>query len=168
MEAICNIDLQFPRNLSNAKKKNSITTREALKVSFYSPRNNNIANNKRRFSLVITSCNGSPHRVHTINGTKVNGINVAEIPIAGRNLTNESTTDVALVTNGKFVEGRFVYRQNFVIRSYEIGPDKTATMETLMNFLQVSSIIRACFIADDYFLRRVYIRRFKGDSVFLY
>jgi len=38
---------------------------------------------------------------------------------------------------GKFVEGRLVYRQQFVIRSYEIGPDRTATMETLMNLLQV-------------------------------
>ena len=38
---------------------------------------------------------------------------------------------------GKFVEGRLVYRQQFVIRSYEIGPDRTATMETIMNLLQV-------------------------------
>jgi len=38
---------------------------------------------------------------------------------------------------GKFVEGTLVYRQQFVIRSYEIGPDRTATMETLMNLLQV-------------------------------
>jgi len=30
-----------------------------------------------------------------------------------------------------------VYRQQFVIRSYEIGPDRTATMETIMNLLQV-------------------------------
>lgn len=38
---------------------------------------------------------------------------------------------------GKFAEGRLVYRQQFVVRSYEIGPDRTATMETLMNLLQV-------------------------------
>lgn len=38
---------------------------------------------------------------------------------------------------GTFVEGSLVYRQQFVIRSYEIGPDRTATMETLMNLLQV-------------------------------
>uniref|UniRef100_A0A6V7QT39 Acyl-[acyl-carrier-protein] hydrolase n=1 Tax=Ananas comosus var. bracteatus TaxID=296719 RepID=A0A6V7QT39_ANACO len=41
---------------------------------------------------------------------------------------------------GKFVEERFVYRQTFVIRSYEIGPDKTATMETLMNLLQETAL----------------------------
>lgn len=38
---------------------------------------------------------------------------------------------------GRFVEERYVYRQTFVIRSHEIGPDETATMETLMNLLQV-------------------------------
>ncbi|KAM0898943.1 hypothetical protein ACQ4PT_021597 [Festuca glaucescens] len=41
---------------------------------------------------------------------------------------------------GKFVEGRLVYRQRFVIRSYEIGPDRTATMETLMNLLQETAL----------------------------
>ncbi|OEL28556.1 Palmitoyl-acyl carrier protein thioesterase, chloroplastic [Dichanthelium oligosanthes] len=41
---------------------------------------------------------------------------------------------------GKFVEGRLVYRQQFVIRSYEIGPDRTATMETLMNLLQETAL----------------------------
>ncbi|XP_042503814.1 palmitoyl-acyl carrier protein thioesterase, chloroplastic-like [Macadamia integrifolia] len=41
---------------------------------------------------------------------------------------------------GRFVEDRFVYRQTFIIRSYEIGPDKTATMETLMNLLQETAL----------------------------
>ncbi|KAG2633030.1 palmitoyl-acyl carrier protein thioesterase, chloroplastic-like isoform X1 [Panicum virgatum] len=41
---------------------------------------------------------------------------------------------------GKFVEGRLVYRQQFVIRSYEIGPDRTATMETIMNLLQETAL----------------------------
>ncbi|XP_071722538.1 palmitoyl-acyl carrier protein thioesterase, chloroplastic-like [Rutidosis leptorrhynchoides] len=41
---------------------------------------------------------------------------------------------------GKFVEGKHVYRQTFIIRSYEIGPDKTATMETWMNLLQETAL----------------------------
>lgn len=41
---------------------------------------------------------------------------------------------------GRFVEARFVFRQAFVIRSYEIGPDQTATMETLMNLLQETAL----------------------------
>ncbi|KAJ6764250.1 ACYL-[ACYL-CARRIER-PROTEIN] HYDROLASE [Salix koriyanagi] len=40
----------------------------------------------------------------------------------------------------RFVEDRLVYRQTFSIRSYEIGPDKTATMETLMNLLQETAL----------------------------
>ncbi|XP_002987091.2 palmitoyl-acyl carrier protein thioesterase, chloroplastic [Selaginella moellendorffii] len=37
---------------------------------------------------------------------------------------------------GRLVEGRLVYRQTFVIRSYEVGVDKTASIETLMNHFQ--------------------------------
>lgn len=38
---------------------------------------------------------------------------------------------------GRIVEDGFVFRQNFSIRSYEIGADRTASVETLMNHLQV-------------------------------
>ncbi|PKA63803.1 Palmitoyl-acyl carrier protein thioesterase, chloroplastic [Apostasia shenzhenica] len=54
---------------------------------------------------------------------------------------------------GGFIEKRFVYRQTFVIRSYEIGPDKTATMETLMNLLQETALnhVRSSGLASDGF-----------------
>lgn len=38
---------------------------------------------------------------------------------------------------GRIVQDGFVFRQNFSIRSYEIGADRTASIETLMNHLQV-------------------------------
>lgn len=38
---------------------------------------------------------------------------------------------------GKIVQDGLVFRQNFSIRSYEIGADRTASIETLMNHLQV-------------------------------
>lgn len=38
---------------------------------------------------------------------------------------------------GRIVHDGFVFRQNFPIRSYEIGADRTASIETLMNHLQV-------------------------------
>lgn len=38
---------------------------------------------------------------------------------------------------GRIVQDGFVFRQNFSIRSYEIGADRTASVETLMNHLQV-------------------------------
>lgn len=38
---------------------------------------------------------------------------------------------------GRIVQDGLVFRQNFSIRSYEIGADRTASVETLMNHLQV-------------------------------
>ena len=38
---------------------------------------------------------------------------------------------------GRIVQDGLVYRQNFSIRSYEIGADRTASIETLMNHFQV-------------------------------
>ena len=40
---------------------------------------------------------------------------------------------------GRIVQDGLVFRQNFSIRSYEIGADRTASIETLMNHLQVCS-----------------------------
>lgn len=39
---------------------------------------------------------------------------------------------------GLIIEGGVGYRQTIVIRSYEVGPDKTATIETILNLLQVN------------------------------
>jgi hypothetical protein len=44
---------------------------------------------------------------------------------------------------GRLVEGRRVYRQTFVIRSYEVGVDKAASIDTFMNHLQVSGSLNA-------------------------
>lgn len=41
---------------------------------------------------------------------------------------------------GKIVQDGLVFRQNFPIRSYEIGADKTASIETLMNHLQETAL----------------------------
>jgi len=38
---------------------------------------------------------------------------------------------------GIVIEGGLGYRQTVVIRSYEVGPDKTATLESILNLLQV-------------------------------
>lgn len=42
---------------------------------------------------------------------------------------------------GRIVQDGLVFRQNFSIRSYEIGADRTASIETMMNHLQVCYII---------------------------
>ncbi|XP_072984171.1 palmitoyl-acyl carrier protein thioesterase, chloroplastic-like [Typha latifolia] len=41
---------------------------------------------------------------------------------------------------GKLVQDGLVFRQNFSIRSYEIGADRTASIETLMNHLQETAL----------------------------
>jgi len=41
---------------------------------------------------------------------------------------------------GIITEGGNGYRQTVVIRSYEVGPDKTATLETILNLLQVRDV----------------------------
>lgn len=44
---------------------------------------------------------------------------------------------------GKIVQDGLVFTQNFSIRSYEIGADKTASIETLMNHLQETALNHA-------------------------
>ncbi|KAE9602256.1 hypothetical protein Lal_00049476 [Lupinus albus] len=41
---------------------------------------------------------------------------------------------------GKIVQDGMVFRQNFSIRSYEIGADRTASIETVLNHLQETAI----------------------------
>lgn len=43
---------------------------------------------------------------------------------------------------GLIIEGGVGYRQTLVIRSYEVGADKTMTLETILNLLQV--VISTC------------------------
>lgn len=42
---------------------------------------------------------------------------------------------------GRIVQDGLIFHQNFSIRSYEIGADRTASIETLMNHLQVLVLI---------------------------
>ena len=42
---------------------------------------------------------------------------------------------------GRIVQDGLVFRQNFSIRSYEIGADRSASIETVMNHLQVLIMI---------------------------
>ena len=47
--------------------------------------------------------------------------------------------------HGEMVEEGVGYRQTVVIRSYEVGADKTATIESLLNLLQVIVIVMVGF-----------------------
>ncbi|KAI3504543.1 hypothetical protein L1887_26095 [Cichorium endivia] len=78
--------------------------------------------------------------VETVNGKKVNGVRLGDQrEKSSKDCSFEEPGDRGVLL-GRFVENQFVYRQTFAIRSYEIGPDKTATMETLMNLLQETAL----------------------------
>ncbi|KAF8400738.1 hypothetical protein HHK36_014038 [Tetracentron sinense] len=54
---------------------------------------------------------------------------------------------------GRIVQDGLVFRQNFSIRSYEIGADRTASIETLMNHLQETALnhVRSAGLLGDGF-----------------
>ncbi|KAI0487861.1 hypothetical protein KFK09_027684 [Dendrobium nobile] len=54
---------------------------------------------------------------------------------------------------GKIVQDGLAFRQNFSIRSYEIGADRTASIETLMNHLQETALnhVKIAGLMDDGF-----------------
>ncbi|KAI9177271.1 hypothetical protein LWI28_013096 [Acer negundo] len=143
--ATSNVRLSFP--IKEEIKKIIVPM---AKVGYFSSWNS-IITPKRQSSLVIiaSAASSNPRKVEKINGKKVNGIYVNEAPQTGKarvdpqlvlkeNFPVDSPLHACL--HGRFVQDRFVYRQIFVIRSYEIGPDKTATMETLMNLLQETAL----------------------------
>uniref|UniRef100_A0ACD5UK46 Uncharacterized protein n=1 Tax=Avena sativa TaxID=4498 RepID=A0ACD5UK46_AVESA len=96
--------------------------------------------------LPVKSCDNGGGRggrklvcANAVNGAvKVNGKAADFRSSAAQPVSVDNDDDAFRL--GKFVEGRLVYRQRFVIRSYEIGPDRTATMETLMNLLQETAL----------------------------
>lgn len=99
---------------------------------------------QRCLPLLASAKSSSSNNLQMVNGKNVNGISVGEAPFKKKTelLIKEHAPDkqgeASLI--GRFVEDRHVYRQTFIIRSYEIGPDKTATMETLMNLLQETAL----------------------------
>ncbi|KAK3043221.1 hypothetical protein RJ639_002464 [Escallonia herrerae] len=129
-------------DLCNAGGKNLCMSMRVSKVGFLAPRGAYVP---RRCFLVKASGSNSKS-VEVINGKKVNGIHVNGVPYVGQRSCELTSKESSIEEPnhayllGRFVEERFVYRQTFVIRSYEIGPDKTATMETLMNLLQETAL----------------------------
>lgn len=118
------------------EKKNNVVIAITAISGSKSLRNVSFWSKQCGVSVRASSKSRTPKGLDMINGKKVNGIYIGDSPLMNNNIDEETPLHACL--RGKFVEDRFVYRQNFFIRSYEIGPDKTATMETLMNLLQVS------------------------------
>ncbi|KAL0318894.1 UNVERIFIED_CONTAM: Palmitoyl-acyl carrier protein thioesterase, chloroplastic [Sesamum angustifolium] len=133
MALMRNAALHFPKDLCHAERNHDTFGRVGC-----------AGGTRRRAGVKMKA--SSKTNVDTVNGKKVNGVHVeGRIPFLDQRsaelLKDGESVYGAVEPNheyllGRFVEDRFVYRQSFVIRSYEIGPDKTATMETLMNLLQ--------------------------------
>ncbi|KAJ6287694.1 hypothetical protein OIU76_028897, partial [Salix suchowensis] len=49
---------------------------------------------------------------------------------------------------GFITEGDVGYRQTVVLRSYEVGGDKTATLESILNLLQASYLTETFFVKN--------------------
>lgn len=55
-------------------------------------------------------------------------------------MINQKKTTQKMVSDlelGRMVNDGLVFRQNVYVRSYEVGPDQTTSIETIMNYLQV-------------------------------
>ncbi|CAI0446510.1 unnamed protein product [Linum tenue] len=112
----------------------------------------------KRVSIIRANSRSNPQSLdlNKVNGKKVNGSprvvegGGAPFDFDGYKVDHHSPHSCLM---GRFVEDRLVYRQSFIIRSYEIGPDKTATMETLMNLLQETALnhVSSSGIAGDGF-----------------
>ncbi|KAG0609216.1 hypothetical protein M758_8G167200 [Ceratodon purpureus] len=67
---------------------------------------------------------------------------IASVALASEKQRMHEKTDVPVdaLRQGRLVESRLVYRQTFVIRSYEIGADRTASIDTFMNHFQETAL----------------------------
>jgi hypothetical protein len=84
--------------------------------------------------------NGSCENGQVVNNTAVI-MAIATVAIAAEkervNGELNGKSDIDNLRLGRLVEKGCLYRQTFVIRSYEVGVNRTASIETLMNLFQV-------------------------------
>lgn len=108
--------------------------------------------------------NNDQHKQAMNNGIRVNGSYRSQVKVDSLSLTGEGSPAslghvVSLIETGQrqniptkkqlvdpnrqglIVEGGVGYKQTVVVRSYEVGPDKTATLETILNLLQVIKLL---------------------------
>ncbi|KAH7528679.1 hypothetical protein FEM48_Zijuj05G0097600 [Ziziphus jujuba var. spinosa] len=93
-------------------------------------------------SLIVTSMRKvlktSSYIARATMATKVAYVNET-LPSARQNIPTKKQL-VDPVRQGVIIEGGVGYRQTVVIRSYEVGADKTATLESILNLLQETAL----------------------------
>ncbi|KAF8676484.1 hypothetical protein HU200_047041 [Digitaria exilis] len=113
---------QGPHRSSNAVKVNGAAHRAPLQVG----------------AALETSINRSLAELSTPVLTQPPPAGVGEERVRQNIPTEKQTVDP--FRQALIVEGGVRYQQTLVVRSYEVGPDKTATMETVLNLLQETAL----------------------------
>ncbi|KAI3835982.1 hypothetical protein MKW92_042037, partial [Papaver armeniacum] len=95
----------------------------------------------------LSACSPANHSLRTTLVTKISGGSDNVIPLGMKSNTKPSFRGlrVTLKTQAPEKINDCVYRGNFTIRSYEIGPNRMATIGTLLNHLQ-ARIHRYCVL----------------------
>ncbi|KAK1357962.1 Acyl-[acyl-carrier-protein] hydrolase [Heracleum sosnowskyi] len=133
-----------PEHFCEPKQSNMCTAMQVLRADSFRILRNPMVSSR---CLVVKASGRVSKKIDMINGKKVNGIHVngGSSQLGQKRISeilndDDEEPEKTCLPGGRFLEGRLVFRQTFVIRSYEIGPDKTATMETLMNLLQETAL----------------------------
>lgn len=81
-----------------------------------------------------------PHKIDSLSQIAAGGA-AASVAFAAKNIIRQNIPtkkqNIDAHRQGFIVEQGVGYRQTVVIRSYEVGPDKTATLESIFYLLQV-------------------------------
>ncbi|CAN6727766.1 unnamed protein product [Malus baccata var. baccata] len=137
---VCSVNKMLAKPFLDCANVEIPTLADAANGDSYEPNKQNLSNIK------IDGTSKKP-------ATKVEMAGVATTSISMTLLGNDYVTEQQARQNipttkqsvdhfrqGFSIEGGVGYRQRVVIRSYEVGPDKTATLESVLNLLQETAL----------------------------
>ncbi|KAF6166369.1 hypothetical protein GIB67_034920 [Kingdonia uniflora] len=91
-------------------------------------------------SLITKPNSFSPSPRRTLQIVSSQSLSTVDLSISTRSTTtNDSSSSLSLAERlrlGSLAEDGFSYKENFIVRCYEVGINKTATVETIANLLQ--------------------------------
>lgn len=86
--------------------------------------------------VLLSQTSGVSATFTSVNPVSENG-HISEVQVRQNIPTKKQFVDS--YRQGVIIEGGVGYRQTVVVRSYEVGPDKTITIESILNLFQVMS-----------------------------
>ncbi|CAK9220983.1 unnamed protein product [Sphagnum troendelagicum] len=156
------IKLLFPlkveANVSGIGKKVNGTKVNGTKVEMGGKKNKSSLEEEEETATTATAAGGQPKSsfsstmpaglkayaqspaLQAVLAALANVVLAAEKQRKLEEIAGKTEVPVDALRQGRLVEGKLVYRQTFVIRSYEVGADKTASVETLMNHFQETAL----------------------------